>query len=177
MQSKLLIAGAIVAVIAICAIAVAALSLSQGPGQASTSARPTAPATTITPAPSPIIGLGSVTGSVIDSYGQPLPGLLVTLHLIGHNETASQAGSSWEIYNLTSTTHADEPFVGTFVFDNVELVPEQKYAYITTEVVYNGIVYSGVTSNFTLETGTPVNDKNIVLHAPKELESLLLNRT
>ena len=93
MQSKLLIAGAIVVAIAICAIAVAALSLSQGPGQASTSAQPTAPAITITPAPSPMIGLGSVTGSVIDSYGQPLPGLLVILHIMGYNETASQAGT------------------------------------------------------------------------------------
>jgi hypothetical protein len=170
MQTKLLIAGAVVVIIAICAIAVAALTLSQGPGQASTSAQPAAPA--ITPTPGPAIGLGSVTGSVTDTCGQPLPGLLVTLHLMGYNDTSG----AWELYNLTTTTYQDEPFKGRFVFDNVELVPGLKYAYLTTQVPYNDSVYYGSTDNFTLQANSAAN-KSIVLHLPPEIKSMVLNST
>ncbi|WP_158308881.1 hypothetical protein [Methanocella arvoryzae] len=54
MQNKLLIAGAIIAVIAICVIAIAIFSLSQGSGQAfPTSVQPTAPVNIVTLAPYP----------------------------------------------------------------------------------------------------------------------------
>jgi len=177
MHSKLLIAGALIALFAICALAVAALSLSQGQeqGQISTSLQPTSNALTSPPTDAPLPPLGSVNGTVIDTWGHPLAGLFVTLHLMGNNNTGDQASGTWEVYNLTTTTQEDGPNVGQFVFDNVELVPELKYAYLSTEVPFNGSVYYGYTDNFTLKAGTLIKNKAIVLHLPKEYERSLPN--
>ena len=121
--------------------------------------------------------LGSVNGSVIDTFGHPLSGLLVTLHLMGNNNTSDQVNGTWEVYNLTTTTYKEEPGKGQFVFDNVELVPELKYAYLSTEVSFNGTSYYGYTDNFTLKADTLVKNKGIVLHIPQEYERSLINGT
>lgn len=134
------VAGAIVIVVIVCFIAVAAITMAlQGPAKSSTEAC-------------------SVNGYVMDLMGEGVPGLEVTLHVMGND------GSS-EIYNMTAPTQSSNPFVGLFVFDNVVITPDTQYAYLSTSVTENNTTYSGRTNNFTMSNNTSIH-QSIVLHMP-----------
>jgi len=168
MDQKLLIAGAIVAAAAICALAAAGLALTQG--QSNSAAPAVAQAGTSVGQPSPVPSaapeFSSVSGGVVSSMGSPIGGVPVTLHLMALDGTAEGAR---ELYNLTTTTKDDQPNKGTFIFDNVEIPPEQKYAYVSAEVSGNDITYYGMTDNFTLNASETAQGKFIVMHLPPEL--------
>ncbi|HEY3421568.1 MAG TPA: hypothetical protein VGK13_00320 [Methanocellaceae archaeon] len=140
MRSKVWVAGAIIAALIVCLVAVVAITVAlQGPAETSS-------------------GACSVNGYVFDTIGEGIPGLEVTLHVMGD-------GGSTEIYNMTAPTQSSDPFVGLFVFDNVIIPSDAQYAYLSTSVTENNITYSGCTSNFTMSNNTSIH-QSIVLHMP-----------
>lgn len=142
MKMKLLIAGAIVAVIIVCIVAMAAISMvSSGLVKSSQ-------------------GVFSVTGYVVDTNGEGISGMDVTLHVMGHNGSAVN-----EIYNMTATTQGAQAYAGLFVFDNAIISPDDQYAYLSTSAYDDNITYYGRSDNFTLYDHALVN-QNVVLHVP-----------
>lgn len=106
--------------------------------------------------------LASWFGSVVDSYGKPYGGTLVTLHLMGFDEN----DDVYEVYNMTSTSYVDLPYPGSFVFDNIELNASVKYGYVTAEAdIGDDVVYRGASNNYTLNKSR-TSSGFIVLHVP-----------
>lgn len=66
---------------------------------------------------------------VIDSTGIGVGGASVTLHAVGFNDTN-------DVYNLTTTTESQEPYLGYFTFDKIILYPNVSYIYISAIVSY-----------------------------------------
>ena len=140
MKLNVWVAGAIVAVVIVGLIAVAAITMAaQGPAKLST-------------------GTCSVNGYVLNTIGEGISGLEVTLHVMGDNGSA-------ELYNMTAPTQSSDPFVGLFVFDNVIIPEDARYAYLSASVLKDNITYSGCTSNFTMSNNTSVY-QSIILHMP-----------
>jgi len=106
-------------------------------------------------------------GSVCDTYGAPLRGGTVILHLMGYNYSAGGAIiGSYEVYNMTVSTAVELPYPGAFVFDNIELNSSVKYGYATAEYdVGDGVIYRGASDNYTLNKSR-TSSGFIVLHVP-----------
>jgi hypothetical protein len=140
MKLNVWVAGAIVAVVIVGLIAVVAITMAaQGPAKSSS-------------------GTCSVNGYVLNTVGEGIPGLEVTLHVMGDNGSA-------EIYNMTAPTQSSDPFMGLFVFDNVIIPEDAQYAYLSASVQKDNITYWGCTSNFTMGNNTSVH-QSIILHMP-----------
>lgn len=140
MKLHVWVAGAIVAVVIVGLIAVAAITMAaQGPAKSSS-------------------GACSVNGYVLTTIGEGIPGLEVTLHVIGDS-------GATEIYNMTTSTQSSGSFVGLFVFDNVVIPEDTQYAYLSTSVLEDNITYSGRTNNFTMSNNTSIH-QGIVLRMP-----------
>jgi hypothetical protein len=140
MKLNVWVAGAIVIAVIVCFVAVAAITMAtQGPPKSS-------------------MGTCSVNGYVLNTIGEGIPGLEVTLHIMGDN-------GSTEIYNMTAPTQSSDSFVGLFVFDNVVISEDAQYAYLSASVKKDNITYSGGTSNFTMGNNTSIH-QSIILHMP-----------
>lgn len=95
--------------------------------------------------PSPIIGVCSVDGYVVDSNGKGIPNATVILHIIRSNKDTWGAGWAYELFNMTTTTNSVPPLVGFFTFDNVLVTPSSDYASLSAfrpSDVYNHIPVS-----------------------------------
>jgi len=106
--------------------------------------------------------LASWFGSVQDSYGHPYGGTVVTLHLMG----IFSNGTPWEVYNMTTTAYASEPYPGSYVFDNIEINSSVAYGYASAEAdVGDNVTYYGASNNYTLNKSR-TSSGFIVLHVP-----------
>lgn len=119
---------------------------------------PTAMAT-VTPAgvPENPGNLVSWFGSVLDSFGKPLEGVKVTLHVMT---------PTGEAYNMTTTSYVGYPYPGSYVFDNIELTPGATHAYVEAVAdIGDGVQYLGRTDNITLNKSR-ISSGFVVLHVP-----------
>ncbi|MCD1296132.1 PGF-CTERM sorting domain-containing protein [Methanocella sp. CWC-04] len=97
-------------------------------------------------------------GSVVDSFNTGYGGIEVTLHVCMANAT--------EIYNMTTITSSAQPYVGTYVFDNIVLTPDTAYAFATAEApLTDNLTIYGASNNYSLNT-TRTSAGFIVLHVP-----------
>ncbi len=142
MDSKVIVAGAIVALVAIGAMAVVALSLTSNDR---------------TPQPVPEC---KVSGYVVSTLGQGLPGLSVTLHVMGD----APEGREKELYNLTATT-SDTPAEGRYAFDSVAIPEGARYAYVETSKKVGDTTSYGRSNNYTLSASANIS-ASIVLKLP-----------
>ena len=104
-------------------------------------------------------------GSVVDSYGKPYGGVPVTLHVMGFN--TSKTGSPFEeLYNMTTTALPDQPYPGSYVFDNIILWNNVTHAYASAEAtIQDGVVIRGMSNNYSLNKSR-TSSGFIVLHVP-----------
>jgi hypothetical protein len=178
MNSKVVIAGAIVGLVVACAIVGVALSSSSnGPVQQPTATADTSSSAALSQARQPVateVALSApsqnttgqqattckIHGYVISTLGEGLPGLTVTLHVIG-----GQGGRMAELYNMTTVTN-DKPAVGEYSFDNVVIPPGTKYAYAETSKVVGDITSMGRTNNYSLNASDNLS-MSIVLKLPQ----------
>ncbi len=109
-------------------------------------------------------------GSVMDSYGKPYGGVTVTLHLMG--TLYGVPGS--EIYNLTTMALPDQPYPGSYVFDNILMFNNAsgvnglkvEFAYATAQAtIQDGVVITGMSNNYSLNKSR-TSSGFIVLHVP-----------
>ncbi|WP_174591277.1 PGF-CTERM sorting domain-containing protein [Methanocella conradii] len=107
----------------------------------------------------------SWTGYVVDSFGTGYGGVKVTLHVMGHNATASDV----EIYNMTRTTSSSQPFVGLYVFDYIVLQYGDytaDYCYATANAtITDNLTIRGASNNYTMNE-TRTSSGFIVLNIP-----------
>jgi len=100
-------------------------------------------------------------GSVMDSYGKPYGGVTVTLHVMGNDGAGVH-----EIYNLTTTALPDQPYPGSYVFDNIILWDNVTYAYASAQAtIQNGVVITGASNNYSMNKSR-TSSGFIVLHVP-----------
>jgi PGF-CTERM protein len=106
-------------------------------------------------------------GSVVDSFNTGYGGIEVTLHVM--NQTVDGSGlvtDTQEIYNMTTITSSAQPYVGTYVFDNIVITPDTAYAYATAEApLTDNLTIYGASNNYTMNT-TRTSAGFIVLHVP-----------
>lgn len=162
MNLKLLIAGAIVAIIIVCAVAAASTSqdarehdepqqavppASDNPGQAADNkdtGTPGSPVSTAAAASMPSVSLEgtgqqqtaqsvcSVSGRIIECRGSGLADKPVTLHLMGYNYSGDRVTGTWEVCQLATTTDGEGPDAGKFVFDSVKITPDMQFGYLAS---------------------------------------------
>jgi len=105
--------------------------------------------------------LASWFGSVQDSFGKPYGGSIVTLHLMG-----IVGNTPVEYYNMTTTTYVDLPYLGSYVFDNIELNSSITYGYASAQAdIGDGVTYYGASQNYTLNK-LKTSAGFVVLHVP-----------
>jgi PGF-CTERM protein len=96
-------------------------------------------------------------GSVMDSYGKPYGGVKVTLHVMSGNS---------EVYNMSVTALPDQPYPGSYVFDNIILWENVTHAYATAQAtIQDGVIITGASQNYTLNKSR-TSSGFIVLHVP-----------
>ena len=160
MDSKVAIAGAIAGLVVICATIGVAMSLSshgQAQPSSATAVVQSAPPQNIVP---PQAASCHVHGYVVNTFGDGLPGLNVTLHVMGNG----QGGQVTEIYNMTAVT-GDKPAAGEYSFDSVVIPPGTLYAYAETSKVTGDITSMGRTNNYSLNASDNLT-MSIVLKLP-----------
>lgn len=100
-------------------------------------------------------------GNVVDSYLVPYPGIEVTLHVIGWD-----GSKYYEQYNMTTLTSSAQPYVGAFVFDNIEINSTTAHAYASAKAeLTDNVTIPGQSQNYTLNK-TRTSSGFIVLHVP-----------
>lgn len=96
-------------------------------------------------------------GSVMDSYGKPYGGVKVTLHVMSGNT---------EVYNMSVTALPDQPYPGSYVFDNIILWENVTHAYATAQAtIQDGVIIIGASNNYSLNKSR-TSSGFIVLHVP-----------
>jgi hypothetical protein len=149
MKSKVLIAGAIVTIVIVCLIALVAITAAlQGPANATQETY-------------------TLNGSVVNTYGNGMPGVVVTLHMMG-------ADGSEELYNMTTVTNGTAPSVGQYIFTNVTPVDGTQFVYMTASVHAGDIGIYGRSNNYTLSNAS-AKSNFIVLHVPPEYMNATLS--
>jgi hypothetical protein len=102
----------------------------------------------------------SISGYVVNSYGSGLPGVVVTLHMMGDD-------GSIELYNTTTVTNSTAPSTGQYTFTNVIPAGGTQFVYMTASVHAGDIGIYGRSNNYTLSDAFAKSDF-IVLHIPPE---------
>ena len=114
--------------------------------------------------PSPIKGVCSVDGYVVDSNGIGIPNATVTLHVIRSNNDSWGGSWDYELFNMTTNTNRVPPLIGFFTFDNVLVTPSSDYAYLSAMRPSDTYCYipGGQSNKFTLTYPAKINQTIVI---------------
>lgn len=114
--------------------------------------------------PSPINGVCSVSGYVVDSNGSGVSGAFVILYVIRSNNDSWGDAWDYEFYNMTTTTNSVPPLVGFFKFDNVTFTSLSDYAYLSASKPIDRYSYipGGESNKFTLTNQANINRSVVI---------------
>lgn len=108
-------------------------------------------------------GPNSICGYIITRNGKGIPGVAVTLHMMGADGTTY-------LNNVTTVTKSTEPFVGQYVFENVTPVDGTQFVYISASVHAGDIGIYGRGNLGTLSNVT-AKSNGILLIIPPECQN------